>query len=123
MSALTARAVARAMLILDGRYTAGKIARELTANREAVAYWLARMRESGQVERQRRSAAGGGYEWWLTSKGRGLAVSKPDAEETPRPANSPMHYDHRALSGALGMNRCVTPLTGRVRIHILEGGR
>jgi predicted ArsR family transcriptional regulator len=121
VSALTDYAVARAMLILEGRNSATRIARELGVHREAVSYWLNRMRENGHAERDRRRGSGGGYEWWLTQRGQAFAIyTRPD-DGAVRTARGAPHYDHRALAGALGMNRNVTPPLGRV--HRLEGGR
>lgn len=119
MKGTNAYAVARAMLILGGRNSPTRIGRQLGAQREAVSYWLNRMREERLADRQARTTSGGGYEWWLTEKGQAFAIyTRPDTTDT-RPLEN--RYDHRGLAEAMGMVHQITPPAGRV--HILEGGR
>lgn len=121
MKSLNAYDVARAMLILEDRNSAGRIARELGVAREAVSYWLTRMREERLVERQRRTTTGGGYEWWLTDRGQAMAIYKRPEEAAEICPPERIRYNHRPLAAALGIPDKINPPPGRT--HILEGGR
>lgn len=112
----TPYAVARAMLILEGRNSASRIARELNTYREHVSHTLNRMRQDGLADRRVRVTTGGGYEWWLTQKGQAFAIyTRPDDADR-RPVA--LRYSHRALSMAMGIPRAVEPPAGR--LHLLR---
>lgn len=118
MSALTAYGVARAMLILGGWNSSSRIGRQMGVQREAVSYWLNRMLEERQVERQARTTSGGGFEWALTDAGQQYAICRRPDEEEIRPGEE--RYNHRGLAAAMGMLHQITPPTPS-RMHFLNG--
>lgn len=119
MKSLNAYTVARAMLIMGGKNSPSRIARELGCQREHVNHWLMRLRQEELADRARRTTTGGGYEWWLTDRGQAMAIYKRPDQAAQLCAPERFRYNHRPLAKAMGMNQTITPPPGRV--HRLEG--